>query len=81
VPTIAPIDLWQFGEQELLLLLLLIPSPSFCEDLGHMFKTEQLFCKCVGFETFIYFDDRTEDVHKKINSCLVIGELVNSLEL
>jgi hypothetical protein len=34
-----------------------------------------------GFETFIYFDDRTEDVHKKINSCLVIGELVNSLEL
>ncbi len=48
VPTIAPSNLWWFGEQELLLLLLLICSPSFCEDPGQTFKTEQLFCKCVG---------------------------------
>jgi hypothetical protein len=48
VPTTRPIDLWQFDEQELLLPLLSIRSPSFCEELGDKFKIEHLFCKCVG---------------------------------
>jgi hypothetical protein len=48
MPIDAPIDLQWFGEEELLLPLSLIRSPSFCEDPSHTFKTKWLFCTCVG---------------------------------
>ncbi len=38
MPTTATPNLRWFGEQELLLPLLSIRSPSFCEDLDHTFK-------------------------------------------
>jgi len=50
LPTTTPTNLWRFGEQELLLPLLLICSFNFCEDPNHMFKTEWLFCKCVDLK-------------------------------
>jgi hypothetical protein len=67
MPTTAPTNLQWFDEWELLFPLLLIRSPSFCVDPGHMLKTEWLLCKCAGS------DERTENIHKREKRISLFG--------